>query len=208
LIGNKHVISGSNWPQMLLIPLAPVSIITSTVRLCWGYKHAVTLAPPPPCDKVQLLGKIFEFRQKDFLVQIIHHYVHRTTSYSLFCFNVSHMLNFSVFCILQQLLTTLIVTIINFSVSILHYVFTWRYRQKTEVFWMPPAPGLYGMAFWMPPAPGLYGMAPKLLRVLKRWTLHFTTLRPLAPKSMLPKPFLRCEVVVGGWCCVCCVGLR
>jgi hypothetical protein len=31
--------------------------------------------------QVQLLGEIFESRQKDFLGQIIHNYVHKTTSH-------------------------------------------------------------------------------------------------------------------------------
>jgi hypothetical protein len=120
---------------MLLIPLPPVSIITSTVRLYWGYKQAVTLAPPTPTRQSPTIGKIFESRQKDFLGQIIHSYVHRTTSYSLFCFKISHMLSLSVFLDFETITYNFYCNHNQLHcVSIFHYVFTWCYRQKTGVF--------------------------------------------------------------------------
>jgi hypothetical protein len=117
---------------MLLIPFCPLFL---SLPVQCGFVEAIITRPlllsPPPRAKVQLLGKIFEFRQKDFLGQIIHHNVHRTTSYSLFYFNISHMLSLSVFQILQQLLTILIVTIIicigcQFCITFLHDVISKR----------------------------------------------------------------------------------
>jgi hypothetical protein len=132
-------------------------------------------SPHPHMHQVQLLGKIFEFRQKDFLRQIIHNYVHKTTS---------HLSPGLTFCIMPMILHkfyTTIPCICNHSIACQIYLafsnnaitFLHDVIGKRQGFFIAYSliklSYIYRLLFWVcptfcaPPAPGLYGMAPKLL---------------------------------------------
>jgi hypothetical protein len=74
----------------VLIPFMPT--VFYTVQLFWGPTCVGLHSPHPHTRQVQTLGQIFEFRQKDFLGQIIHNYVHKTTSHLSLDFNLYTML--------------------------------------------------------------------------------------------------------------------
>jgi hypothetical protein len=71
-------------PQIFVNPFVPLLLsLTAQCGFVEAHKTPRSL-PPHPMHQSLALGKIFEFTQKDFLGQIIHQYVHITTSYSVF----------------------------------------------------------------------------------------------------------------------------